>query len=254
MGRSTACMYCSVTTTAMLVSTVSVRLVTPTGALTTTGAGSPGAPGVGDSGVGASSMPSWDGRAGSDIGDDCTLGVRGSRIEARLTVTLVSDFDFALPDELVAQRAVARGASRLLVLQRSTGALEHATVRDFPRFLRGGDLLVANDTRVFPARLLGRRVPSGGSVECLLLARPEPILNPRFSTLPPLPRNGDGRASEIWSALVHPGPKLKPGALVRFAGPAGVLTAAMLERRFFGRLHIPLCSESRQDGDPPVHA
>ncbi len=169
-------------------------------------------------------------------------------------MTLVSDFDFALPDELVAQRAVARGASRLLVLQRSTGALEHATVRDFPRFLRGGDLLVANDTRVFPARLLGRRVPSGGSVECLLLARQEPILNPRSSTVPPSPRSGDGEAGEIWSALVHPGQKLKPGALVRFAGPAGVLTAEILERRFFGRRHIRLWAEGGQDVDALVDA
>src|SRR5919197_6662864 len=82
-----------------------------------------------------------------------------------------SDFDFALPEELIAQTAVPRGESRLLALDRTSGAVTDACIRDLPRFLRRGDLLVANDTRVFPARLLGRRVPSGGVVECLLLSR-----------------------------------------------------------------------------------
>ena len=57
------------------------------------------------------------------------------------------------------------------MLDRTRGGITHASVRDLPRFLDAGDLLVANDTRVFPARLLGRRVPSGGVVECLLLSR-----------------------------------------------------------------------------------
>ena len=140
-------------------------------------------------------------------------------------MTRVSDFDFALPDELVAQHAVPRGASRLLVLRRETGALEHVAVRDLPRHLRPGDLLVANDTRVFPARLLGHRVPSGGAVECLLLAREE------------------AQSEQIWSALVHPGQKLKPGALVRFESPAGVLMAEILERQFFGRRRVRLWAE-----------
>src|SRR5690348_3042937 len=84
----------------------------------------------------------------------------------------VSDFDFDLPDELIAQEPPPeRGASRLLVLQRSTGEVEHATFTDLARFLRPGDVLVLNDTRVFPARLLGHRVPSGGNVECLLVRR-----------------------------------------------------------------------------------
>ena len=87
----------------------------------------------------------------------------------------VADFDFHLPDELIAQTAVPRGESRLLVLDRGGGAVTHARIRDLPRFLRRGDLLVVNDTRVFPARLLGRRVPSGGAVECLLLTRDEPV-------------------------------------------------------------------------------
>jgi len=84
----------------------------------------------------------------------------------------VSDFDFALPDELIAQEAAPRGTSRLLVLDRVSGARRHGSIADLPELLRAGDLLVVNNTRVFAARLLGRRVPSGGAVECLLLSSP----------------------------------------------------------------------------------
>ena len=83
-----------------------------------------------------------------------------------------SDFDFDLPDELIAQRPpVERGQSRLLVLSRQTGAIEHSSFARLADHLRPGDLLVVNDTRVFPARLVGHRVPSGGAVECLLLRK-----------------------------------------------------------------------------------
>ena len=82
---------------------------------------------------------------------------------------LVSDFDFDLPEELIAQTPRPRGQSRLLVVRRDAGTWEDATMEDLPRLFAPGDLIVANDTRVFPARLLGRRDPSGGSVECLLL-------------------------------------------------------------------------------------
>ncbi|HEY7055880.1 MAG TPA: tRNA preQ1(34) S-adenosylmethionine ribosyltransferase-isomerase QueA, partial [Vicinamibacterales bacterium] len=77
-------------------------------------------------------------------------------------------------------------------------------------FLRRGDLLVVNDTRVFPARLLGRRVPSGGNVECLLLAREDP--DARIEVAHP--------GEQIWSALVHPGQKLKPGSRMVFEARA----------------------------------
>ncbi len=138
---------------------------------------------------------------------------------------LVSDFDFDLPDALIAQDAAPRGASRLLVLDRSTGATVDAGVADLPTFLRAGDLLVVNDTRVFPARLLGRRVPSGGAVECLLLGE-------------------SGRDQATWDALMHPGQKLKPGSLVRFEGEAGVLMGEVLARRFQGRRTVRLWSET----------
>ena len=139
----------------------------------------------------------------------------------------VDEFDFELPDELIAQQAAPRGTSRLLVLHRDSGELVHASIADIGRFLRPGDLLVVNDTRVFAARLLGHRVPSGGAVECLLLSLPSPAT--------------DG-ALEC-DALMHPGQKLKPGARVRFEGEAGTLVAEVLEQKFFGRRRIRLVVE-----------
>jgi S-adenosylmethionine:tRNA ribosyltransferase-isomerase len=136
----------------------------------------------------------------------------------------VSDFDFSLPDELVAQVAAPRGESRLLTLDRTTGAITHGCIRDLPRYLRAGDLLVVNNTRVFPARLTGHRVPSGGAVECMLLARED--------------------ESSVWQALVHPGQKLKPGSLMRFEGAAGVLHGEILERKYFGRRTVRLWSDA----------
>src|SRR5438034_2407709 len=117
----------------------------------------------------------------------------------------VSDFDFELPAALIAQHPPKeRGGSRLLVLHRDDG-IEHAMFADLGRYLAAGDLLVVNNTRVFPARLLGRRVPSGGVVECLLLNR-EPS-NPESRIPSPESRVP---SPEIWDALVHPGQKLKP--------------------------------------------
>ncbi len=132
----------------------------------------------------------------------------------------LSDFDYHLPDELIAQEAAPkRDAARLLRLDRATGARSHHTFTDLPELLAPGDLLVVNDTRVVPARLLGRRHPSGGAVECLLLAR----------------LDGDR-----WDTLVHPGQKLRPGALVRFEGDGHRLEMEVLERRFHGRRTVRL--------------
>jgi S-adenosylmethionine:tRNA ribosyltransferase-isomerase len=172
----------------------------------------------------------------------------------------VDAFDFDLPEDLVAQAAVPRGESRLLVLERETGTLTHAGVRDLPRFLRAGDVLVVNDTRVFPARLLGRREPSGGAVECLLLAREQASLPDRGADASRLahrtsvigPRSSS--LAQDWSALMHPGQRLKPGATVRFEHDAGVLMAEVLERQGFGRRHIRLWSEGGGDVDALVDA
>jgi len=138
-------------------------------------------------------------------------------------VVLVSDFEFDLPDDQIAQTARPRGSSRLLIVNRSTGTWEEASMRDLPAHLRAGDVVVANNTRVFPARLIGRRDPSGGRVECLLLER---------------------ESGTDWSALVHPGQKLKVGARMVFEDPArapGVrIDGEVLASRFFGRRLVRL--------------
>lgn len=151
----------------------------------------------------------------------------------------VADFSFDLPDELIAQEAAPRGESRLLTVDRATGAIRHGHIRDLPPQLREGDVLVVNDTRVFAARLLGHRVPSGGAVEWLLLGAA-------------LVREGDG--SSLFEALVHPGQKLKPGAQVRFEGPDGGMNGEILERRFFGRRLVRLTPDPGLDLDRAIDA
>src|SRR5258708_14304530 len=89
--------------------------------------------------------------------------------------TRISDFDYSLPQDLIAQTPLEpRDSSRLLMVDRASGELAHRHFRDLGDFLRPGDLLIANQSRVIPARLLGRRAETGGQVELLLLAtRPE---------------------------------------------------------------------------------
>lgn len=146
----------------------------------------------------------------------------------------VREFDFDLPPELIAQEPPAeRGGARLLHLARATGAVSHTTIAALPDLLHAGDLVVVNDTRVFPARLLGRRVPSGGVVECLLVSR--------------------SADSDHWEALVHPGQKLKPGARVLFEG-RHTLHGEILERRFFGRRVVRLWTDDGSSVDAAVDA
>ncbi len=105
-------------------------------------------------------------------------------------------FDYDLPPELVAQEPLPeRDSSRLLVLDRVTGAVRHRAFRDLPDLLHPGDLLVVNRSRVFPARLLGRR-SRGGAAEVLLVRA-----------------HGDG----LWDALVRPGRRLRPGDVIEVA-------------------------------------
>jgi len=138
----------------------------------------------------------------------------------------VSDFAFDLPPELIAQEPPAeRGTSRLLVLDRASGALTHAQVRDLPRWLRAGDVLVLNETKVFPARLLGTREPGGGAVECLLVSQVD---------------------EAHWEALVHPGQRLKPGRRLIFERGGHVLHGEVLEQRFFGRRLVRLWTDQRR--------
>ena len=134
----------------------------------------------------------------------------------------VRDFDFELPPELIAQEPAAdRGRARLLRLDRGSGAVTHTSVSPLADLVSPSDLIVVNNTRVFPARLLGRRVPSGGGVECLLIGQLD---------------------DDRWEALVHPGQKLKPGARVVFEGSL-TLHGEVLERRFHGRRVVRLWTE-----------
>src|SRR5262249_976834 len=151
---------------------------------------------------------------------------------------LVRDFDFDLPPELIAQEPPAdRSGARLLCLPRTAGPVVHSTVTELPKLLQPGDLLVVNNTRVFPARLLGHRVSSGGAVECLLVAR-----LPDQYVVSALRRTVADEPDELWEALVHPGQKLKPGAEVVFEG-AVTLHGEILEQHFFGRRTIRLWTD-----------
>jgi S-adenosylmethionine:tRNA ribosyltransferase-isomerase len=150
----------------------------------------------------------------------------------------VRDFDFDLPSELIAQApAPERGTARLLHLSRATGVIGHFRVSSLPELLQPGDLLVVNNTRVFPARLLGRRMPSGGAVECLLIA---PVHTDPTSA--PVASGAGADGPQTWEALMHPGQKLKPGSRVIFDG-ASPLHGEVLERRFFGRRVIRLWTD-----------
>ncbi len=119
-----------------------------------------------------------------------------------------SDFYYDLPPELIAQTPLERrDSSRLMVLDKETGEVQHRHFYDLPQYLRPGDCLVLNDSRVLPARLLGRRDPSGGAVEVLLLV---------------------DRGENCWECLVRPGRKLRPGQKVVF-GDGSLLTAQIKE-------------------------
>lgn len=118
-----------------------------------------------------------------------------------------SDFYFELPPELIAQDPLEdRSASRLLVLDKRTGAVSHHVFRDVEDYLHPGDCLVLNDTKVIPARLLGEREGTGGHVEVLLLKR---------------------KSGDVWETLVKPGKKCRPGNLLTFGG--GLLRGEVLE-------------------------
>lgn len=140
----------------------------------------------------------------------------------------VAEFDFDLPPDLIAQTPpVVRGRSRLLRLSRATGACAHHDFADLPSLLSPGDLLVVNDTRVFPARLLGHRLPGGGAAECLLVQ--------------------PGPDPDTWVALVHPGSRIRPGTRLVFERHDAVLHAEVLARADLGRRLVRL---STPDGRP----
>ncbi len=125
------------------------------------------------------------------------------------------DFYYDLPEELIAQTPLQRrDGSRLLVLDKETGAWEHRHFYDLPEFLRPGDCLILNNSRVLPARLLGAREGTGGACEVLLLK---------------------DQGDKTWECLVRPGRRLRPGARIVFGG--GELTAEIVsETEGGGRL------------------
>ena len=114
----------------------------------------------------------------------------------------VRDFDFELPPELIAQMPLPeRDASRLLVLPRSGGPLQHRGVRDLPSLLRAGDLLVANDARVIPARLHGQKAGTGGKVELLLV---EPLGGAEWLALGQASKPlREGQQIEVFGSLIQ---------------------------------------------------
>ncbi len=119
----------------------------------------------------------------------------------------VRDFYFDLPQELIAQDPLEdRSSSRLLVMDKATGEIEHRGFRDIVGYLRPGDCLVVNDTKVIPARLLGVKEGTGAKIEILLLKR------------------GEG---DIWEVLVRPGRKCRPGTMIDFGG--GLLKGTIID-------------------------
>jgi S-adenosylmethionine:tRNA ribosyltransferase-isomerase len=112
----------------------------------------------------------------------------------------LADFDYELPEALIAQEPLAqRDASRMLVLDRARQQWDDSSFTQLPEYLRAGDVVVVNNTRVFPARLMGRRDPSGGRVEVLLVREVEA-----------------GTGYSNWEALLRPGQRLRAGARLSF--------------------------------------
>lgn len=124
-----------------------------------------------------------------------------------MTALKKSDFFYELPQELIAQDPLAdRSSSRLLVLHRDSGKTEHRVFTDIKTYLHAGDCLVLNNTKVIPARLMGKKAETGAAVELLLLKR---------------------REKDVWETLVRPGKKCRQGAKLVFG--EGLLTAEILE-------------------------
>lgn len=142
----------------------------------------------------------------------------------------VADFDYDLPHELIAQEPLAeRDASRLLVVERSTGSFQHRMFRDLPTLLSPGDLLVVNDSRVIPARLSGRKL-TGGRIELLLLRRID---------------------QGCWEALAKPTRRLRVGTELSIEAKSGITSdegaATVVENLGDGRVVVRLDAEVEMD-------
>lgn len=127
-----------------------------------------------------------------------------------------SDFYYDLPERLIAQDPLLkRSDSRLMLLDKNTGEIEHSVFNKLPEYLKPGDCLVINNTKVIPARLIGKKEGTGGAVEILLLKR---------------------ISDDVWETLVKPGKKLRTGARVSFGG--GILKAEIMDVLEDGNRHV----------------
>ncbi len=148
----------------------------------------------------------------------------------------ISDFDYQLPEELIAQHPLTqRDDSRMMIVDRATGTWKDSRFSAFSDYLRPNDVLVLNNTRVFPARLRGTRVPSGGSIELLLLHEVEP---------------------RVWEALARPARRLRKGTRLSFG--ESELQAEVIESLNDGRRLLRFDSNGDfgglidQLGEPPL--
>lgn len=133
------------------------------------------------------------------------------------------EFDYHLPPELIAQTPIEpRDHSRLLVLNRSDGSIHHKRFYEIADYLSAGDLLVANESRVLPARLFGYKIPTGGKVEVLLLR-------------PVIQASDEGREPQVWEALVSPGRRVPDGGRLGFGKPE---SGVYIEAEVVGRSEL----------------
>jgi S-adenosylmethionine:tRNA ribosyltransferase-isomerase len=151
----------------------------------------------------------------------------------------LADFDYTLPEELIAQEpAAARDQSRLMVVDRRSGSIRHTVFNTLPRHLQPGDVLVVNNSRVIPARLKGQKA-TGGRVEVLLLSR----------------RSRETSREQSWEALLRPGKGIRPGMEVQFAeGCTARVISRISEKKWLLEFSLPLPFEDflEQLGSPPL--
>ena len=145
----------------------------------------------------------------------------------RPTGLSLRDYDYDLPPELIAQTPIEpRDHSRLMVVHRSDRRIEHRRFIDLPEYLRPGDVMVFNDSRVFPARMYGRRKDTGHDVELLLLHR---------------------RSPGVWQALVRPGRRMSVGATFELSGGGYAIEGEVMEVHDDGSRTIKLSTEEQFD-------
>jgi S-adenosylmethionine:tRNA ribosyltransferase-isomerase len=164
----------------------------------------------------------------------------------------LEEFDYRLPEELIAQEpAAVRDLSRMMVVHRRTGRIDVRTFRDLPGYFDPGDVVVVNDSRVFPARLLGRK-ETGGLIEILLLTR-----------------RTDGPPGDTWEVLLRPAKRVAPGTVIAFADACrATVQTRLAEKRWLlsftttmpfddfltrqGRAPLPPYIKRRRDGSHAV--